>query len=278
MEPISSLGAQGLVRPARAEREEHVPARLGRQAGDRAGQEQLGSGDRVRRVGAGHVEPAGQAAGQRAAQVVLDQLGVHPGARDLLADPGQHVGIGVDHGQPLDAAPRPPVPANAAIATEIRSSSPSSRIRRPDQRPGLVHPQHPPDLRADRAVRLVQLRLGAREPRPPRGPAGRPARPARRGRRARCRRSPGTPRSGPACRRRAGPGRPGSAAPAGPGRPRRAGAARCRPRRRSGPAARPCGSRRGPRTGSLRAMARRTSLDPGPALGQPDGRRDLGDH
>ena len=47
-------------------------------------------------------KPPASAGGQRLAQVVLDQVDADPAAGRLLADPGQHVGVGVDHGQPAD--------------------------------------------------------------------------------------------------------------------------------------------------------------------------------
>jgi len=141
-----------------------VPARLGREGGDRAGQEQLSPGHGVGRVGAGYVESGGQAAGQRAAQVVLDKLCFNAGRRDLVTGPGQDLGIGVDHGEPLNAGLQAERRGEGRDGHRDQVIVAEHQNPAAGQRPGLVHPEHPPDLRADRAVRLVQLRLGPGSP------------------------------------------------------------------------------------------------------------------
>ena len=102
---------------------------------DGPGQEQLGPGHRVRRVGAGHVEGTGQPGRQRVAEVVLDELGVTPVPAVLAAMQPSTSGSVSSTVSRLMSPGAPIRAANLAIATEIRSSSPRMRIRVPASAP-----------------------------------------------------------------------------------------------------------------------------------------------
>jgi hypothetical protein len=156
------LDRERLVRPAGAEGEEHVPAWFGSQRRHRAGQEQLGARDRVRRVGHDHVEGAGQSRRQWLAQVVPHEFHLRPGRRCLPGDPVEHVGVGVDDGEPPDDG-RPAQPGGEPghrHRDQVVVAQQEDPL--PGQRAGLVQPQHPADLRGHGAVRLVELGPGAR--------------------------------------------------------------------------------------------------------------------
>src|SRR5439155_137527 len=126
-----ALGPQRLIRPAGAEREEHVAARATGQGSNRAGQEQLRAGGGIGRVGAGHIERAEEAGGQGLAQIVLDQLHRHPAGRRPpagMASPARPAGVSRT-GRARSTTPRlrSSLHTAATIGTGSSASLPTSR-------------------------------------------------------------------------------------------------------------------------------------------------------
>ncbi len=252
----------------------------GRQRGHRAGQEQLRAGHRVGRVGGDHVEAAGQA--PRAAAGAGRARPAPRGPRlraGLLADPGQHVGVGVDHGQPADHRRR-------ARSRRRRPRSPPRSGRRRRAAGSAGRP-----ARARRACRSTRRSLVATvqcvwssSGRAAGAAGGRLLQLGRQRRQLPCRDHHAAARAVRAGRR-PGPGWPaGDRRPARRGQPRPAGCLSTTPRWRSSlQAAATMGtgssaSRLISRTaaGSAVSSGGQDVPDPGLALGQPDRRRDLG--
>ena len=198
-----------------------MPAGAGGQRGDRAGHEQLGPGHRVRRVGADHIERAGQPLGQRVAQVVLDDLSREARGAQFPAQVADQVGIAVQHRDGTRPPTRPGVPSEDRQGHADQVVVPQQQDPLPGQRARLVHRQHPAQLGLRRAVGLVQVQLRGRLRQ------GRPfQRPGQRGglvrdhhaQAATARAPAGDPvQPGPGCRRA------GQAGPSGRSQPHRAG-------------------------------------------------------
>ncbi len=133
-----------------------------RQGRDRPAQEQLCARPRCR---AGRCrttsKPPVSSAGSGWRRSCWTRSTLDAGAGRLLADPVQHVGVGVDHREPPDAAGGLPVQAaKCAIATETRSSSPSSRMRWPASACASCIRSTRLQLGRDGAVRLIEFGLG----------------------------------------------------------------------------------------------------------------------
>ena len=121
-----------------------------------------GSGRRVRRVGDDGVEPRRQRRRQRLAQVLPDAP-----ERERRSSSSASMNSSSRSSTSTTASSSMATPnclAKRSSATDIRSSSPSRRIRRPVTRVRGVHREHAPELRLRRAVALVELdeRLGRR--------------------------------------------------------------------------------------------------------------------
>ena len=212
-------------------------------------------------------KPGGQAGGQRLAQVVLDQLDLDPGAGDLRPDPGQHLGVGVDHGQPARRSPRARRRWPRSPPRSGRRRRASGSAARPAPRPRASAAPGGSSWRPCSASGPAPAWPRAPRPRP--GRAGRPGWPARRGPRARCRRSAGSATS------RSAAGAASRSRPAGVSRTGRVRSTT--PRLRSslqtaatigtGSSAMRLTSRTA--TGSLRAIARSTSPTPASPSASP---------